>query len=223
MVIGLILAIVVGITLGLVGSGGTILTVPILVYLMGVNPILATTYSLFAIGITSFVGAVKGYREKEVDVKQVFAFGLPSLVMVFITRTFILPLVPDVIHIGPWEFEQEVLLMIIFAFVMLASAISMIKGANDDTTIIPERVNTPLSLVIGQGVFVGMVTGVVGAGGGFLIIPALINFFRMPIRRAVSTSLAIIAINSFFGVLGDLEKFAEFDWLMILTYTFLTV
>src|SRR5690606_27016264 len=157
MVIGLILAIVVGITLGLVGSGGTILTVPILVYLMGVNPILATTYSLFAIGITSFVGAVKGYREKEVDVKKVFAFGLPSFVMVFHIITFIMPLVTDFIHFGLWEFEQEVLLMFILAFVMQACAISMIKGANFDTAISPERVKTPLSLVIGQGVFVGMV------------------------------------------------------------------
>lgn len=223
MLLGLALAIFVGITLGMVGSGGTILTVPILVYVMGVDPILSTTYSLFAIGITSSIGAVRGVFTAEVDVQKVLTFGIPSLLMVFITRTFFLPLVPQVITIGPWDLHQSVVLMFLFALVMLSSAFSMIQG--DDKPIEEGEAirKVPLQLVVAQGIVVGLVTGVVGAGGGFLIIPALVNFYRMPIRRAVSTSLVIITINSLFGVLGDLEKLEEFNWNLILGYTVFTI
>lgn len=223
MFVGFALAIFVGITLGMVGSGGTILTVPILVYVMGVDPILSTTYSLFAIGITSSIGAVRGVCKSEVDIPKVLTFGLPSLLMVFITRTFFLPLVPPIIRIGVWDLQQSVVLMFLFAFVMLSSAFAMIQGddkplENNETTR-----KIPLQLVVAQGIVVGLVTGIVGVGGGFLIIPALVNFYRMPIRRAVSTSLVIITINSFFGVLGDVEKFEKFDWYLILGYTIFTI
>ncbi len=223
MLLGFLLAILVGITLGLVGSGGTILTVPILVYIMGVDPVLSTTYSLFAIGITSIVGSVKGFIAKEVDIKKVLSFGLPSLLMVFVMRTFVLPLVPEVITIGPWAFHQSVLLMLLFAMIMLASSISMIQGSDMPMVPLSNAHEIPVSLVIVQGLFVGIVTGTVGAGGGFLIIPALVNFFKLPMKKAVSTSLVIISINSFFGVLGDVEKFPAFDWPLILGYTFFTI
>ncbi|SMG20904.1 sulfite exporter TauE/SafE family protein [Sphingobacterium psychroaquaticum] len=216
MLIGFLLAIVVGATLGLVGSGGTILTVPILVYVMGVDPIMATTYSLFAIGITSFVGSVRGVMAKEVDLNKIVTFGIPSLLMVFVTRLFLLPLVPDVIVIAGIEVEQGVLLMVLFAIVMLASSWTMIK---EQESHLDASARIPLWQVISQGLLVGLVTGTVGAGGGFLIIPALVNFYGMPIKRAVSTSLVIITINSLFGVIGDAEKFVDFDWPLILGYT----
>ncbi len=216
MLIGFLLAIAVGATLGLVGSGGTILTVPILVYVMGVEPMLATTYSLFAIGITSLVGSVKGFMAKEVDVEKVVTFGIPSLLMVFLTRSYLLPLVPEVIHIGELAIEQSLLLMVLFAMVMLASSWSMIKESEK----LPAAGKPiPLGAVVGQGLLVGLITGVVGAGGGFLIIPALVNFYRMPIKQAVSTSLVIITVNSLFGVVGDAARFVAFDWTLILGYT----
>ena len=216
MLIGFLLAIVVGATLGLVGSGGTILTVPILVYVMGVDPVLATSYSLFAIGMTSLIGAARGFQAKEVDVQKILTFGLPSLIMVFITRMFIVPLIPKVIVIAGYEIEQSVLLMVLFAMLMLASSWSMITEAN-------QKIETcaviPLWKVVAQGLFVGLVTGAVGAGGGFLIIPALVSFYHMSIRKAVSTSLVIIAVNSIVGLLGDWGRFAKFDWPLILGYT----
>lgn len=217
-VLGILLAIVVGITLGLVGSGGTILTVPILVYVMGVDPVLATTYSLFAIGVTSFVGGVKGLITRTVDIKKALIFGIPSLFMVYITRMFILPLLPDVIIIGPYTIHQNSALMMLFAVVMLGASIAMIRRQDERIVYINER-KVSITKVIAEGGAIGLVTGLVGAGGGFLIIPALVNFFRMPIKNAVSTSLVIIAVNSFFGLLGDTEKFERFDWQMLLSYT----
>jgi len=223
MLIGFLLAVLVGVTLGLVGSGGTILTLPILVYVMGVDPVLATTYSLFSIGVSSMVGAVRGFVAREIDVRRVFAFGLPSLLMVFVMRTFILPLVPEVIAIGPWEVRQSILLMLLFAVVMSASSIAMIRETGFPFFPSVGSGGASARLVVLFGLFVGMVTGTVGAGGGFLIIPALIHFFKMPMKNAVSTSLVIIAVNSLFGVLGDLEKLPVFDWTLILGYTIFVV
>lgn len=216
---GCVLAILVGLTLALVGSGGTILTVPILVYIMGADPVLATTYSLFAIGLTSCIGGFMGVIRKEVDLAKVWSFGLPSLVVVYITRSFILPIVPDVIAVAGYAIAQSDLLMMLFGLIMLASSASMI-GNTRRTLQVPSRSHDfPVEIIVLQGALVGLVTGAVGAGGGFLIIPALINFYRMPMRRAVSTSLVIISINSFFGLMGDLEKIQTFDWLLLGGYT----
>lgn len=223
MQIGFAFAILVGMTLGLVGSGGTILTVPILVYIMGVDPVLATTYSLFAVGTTAFIGGLRGLRKGEVDLAHVCHFGIPSLLSVFLTRTFLLPLVPEVIYIGSFSIHQAVVLMLLFAVVMLASAISMIRSATS-LSILPSVPSSSNRMTVGiAGMLVGFVTGVVGAGGGFLIIPVLVNFFHLSIRRAVATSLLIIAINSFFGLMGDLEKFRDFDWYLLLGYTLFTI
>ena len=223
MIVGYVLAILVGVTLGLVGSGGTILTVPIMVYLMGVDPVLATTYSLFAVGVTSLAGSVQGIYTREADFNKVFLFGLPSLLMVFVKRIYIITLVTEVIIICNWRFAQEFLLMVLFACVMLISGGMTIRGASTkmDQVLLVGKNNAVVLMI--QGLFVGLVTGVVGAGGGFLIIPALVNFYGMPMKRAVTTSLVIISINSFFGILGDIEKFPRFDWSILLGYTLLAI
>ncbi len=219
LIVGCILAVLVGVTLGMLGSGGTILTVPILVYVMSVHPVIATTYSLFAIGVTSFVGGLRGLIRKEVDLSKVLTFGLPSLIVVFFTRSYILPLVPDVIYIGDYAIEQRTALMLLFSLVMIASSLSMIFSLKKQDLPIIEPRHVPVSLIVAQGGLVGLVTGLVGAGGGFLIIPALVNFYQLPMRRAVATSLIIITINSCFGLIGDSEKFASFDWNLLLSYT----
>lgn len=223
LVLGCVLAIIVGLTLGMIGSGGTILTVPILVYILGVDPVLATTYSLFAIGVTSFIGGFRGILKKEADINKVINFGIPSLLVVFITRSYILPLVPEVLTIGPIQVEQRVALMILFSLVMLASSVNMIRTARHSDSISESIVTTSLWVIFLQGAVVGFITGLVGAGGGFLIIPALINFYKLPIRKAVASSLIIITINSFFGIIGDLEKLPDFDWQLIGSYTISTV
>lgn len=224
MLIGLLCAIFVGMTLGLVGSGGTILTVPILVYVMGVDPILATTYSLFAVGTTALIGSIRGLKNRDVDLSHVYHFGIPSLLSVFLTRTFLLPLVPEIIHIGSLALHQSVVLMLLFSLVMLASAMSMIGSRSISKLLPTQRDGGDKRMQVAMaGILVGFVTGIVGAGGGFLIIPVLINFFNLSLRRAVATSLVIIAINSFFGVMGDLEKFVDFDWYLLIGYTLFTI
>lgn len=219
--IGLLLAILVGLTLGMIGSGGSILTVPILVYILGVNPVLATTYSLFIVGTTSLVGAAKGIQSKTVDYNKILYFGLPSMVTVFIARSFLLPLVPDEFWIAGHLFHQDSVLMILFAFIMILASVPMIKGNRVDgaSTVKAE----PLLYVILQGVVVGFITGVVGAGGGFLIIPVLISSFGLTLKRAVSTSLVLITINSAIGLLGDIEKFHAFNWQLIGAYIVLSI
>ncbi|KGE12869.1 sulfite exporter TauE/SafE family protein [Sphingobacterium deserti] len=223
MIAGFLLAIFIGLTLGLIGSGGTILTVPVFVYVMGVDPVMATTYALFAVGATSVVGAVRGFMNSEIDIKQACRFGIPSLLTVFLTRSYLLPLVPETIHFGAFEIHQSVLLMIIFALIMLTAAISMIVSDKSlaQYTMTEKETNSTKTTVL--GVVVGLVTGVVGAGGGFLIVPALLSLLKLPLRKAVSTSLLIISVNSLFGMLGDVEKAKDFDWFVLCGYTFFAI
>lgn len=216
-VFGLILAVFVGITLGLVGSGGSILTVPIFVYVFGVDPVLATAYSLFAIGATSIIGGVKGFIHKDVDFDKLLKFGIPSMISVFLTRKFIVPLIPDHLNLFGHTVAQEVVLMVLFAMLMLFAAYAMFQEIS-----IPHT-NFPFLTIVLKGVFVGSVTGIVGAGGGFLIIPALTNFFNLSMKKAVATSLVLIAINSILGLLGDWRRIELFDWNLLLLYTLLTI
>jgi len=223
MIAGFLLAIFIGLTLGLIGSGGTILTVPIFVYVMGVDPVLATTYALFAVGVTSVVGAVRGFATREIDIKQACRFGIPSLLTVYLTRTFLLPLVPETIHFGSFEIHQSVLLMIFFALIMFAAAISMIVNDTSLAEYTMKGEGSSSVKTTALGVAVGLITGIVGAGGGFLIVPALLSLLKLPLRKAVSTSLLIISVNSLFGMLGDVEKGKDFDWFVLGGYTFFAI
>lgn len=222
--IGYLLAVLVGVSLGLIGSGGSILTVPILVYVMGVNPILATAYSLFVVGTTSLVGGVQNALQKKVDFKTVFIFGIPSIVAVYLTRAYLMPLIPDVLFsIGNFQFTKPIALMVLFAIVMIFASISMIRPCphcNDaDTGEI--KYNYPMILL--EGALVGTLTGLVGAGGGFLIIPALVLLVKMPMKLAVGTSLFIIAAKSLLGFTGDLQGNETIDWTLLSTFTGLSV
>lgn len=224
MLTGYILAVLVGISLGLIGSGGSILTVPVLVYVMGINPILATAYSLFIVGITSLVGGIQHALRKKVDFKTVFVFGIPSIAAVYFTRAYLLRWVPEVLfELGNFEFTKSLALMLLFALVMVAASISMIRPCSDcDKTeegII--RYNYPMIFV--EGILVGTLTGLVGAGGGFLIIPALVLLARIPMKQAIGTSLFIIAIKSLTGFAGDVRHNGNIDWLLLSGFTLLSV
>jgi uncharacterized membrane protein YfcA len=224
-IIGYIASILIGISLGMVGSGGSILTVPVLVYLMHINPLLATTSSLFIVGTTSLVGGLRSYGKKLVDFKAVTEFGIPSIFSIFITRHYVLPALPhELFRIGAMIITKEIFLMVFFALLMLAASVSMIRShdnENENTIIEKEHHNKALPLVI-LGLLIGVVTGLLGAGGGFLIIPSLVLFLKLPMRTAVGTSLLIIAINSLFGFLFSLNQFT-YNWPLLLSFTVLAI
>jgi uncharacterized membrane protein YfcA len=220
-ILGYVLAAIVGISLGLIGSGGSILTVPILVYVMGVNPVLATAYSLFIVGSTALVGGVQSAVQKKVDFKTVLIFGIPSIAAVYATRMWLVPLIPkELFSVGSLVITKSIALMLLFAVVMILASISMIKSGKKKEEVdenAPMKYNYPMILL--EGAVVGLLTGLVGAGGGFLIIPALVILARMPMKLAVGTSLFIIAAKSLIGFIGDLQGSQIIDWKLLGTFT----
>ena len=222
-ILGYFLALIVGVSLGLIGSGGSILTVPILVYLMGINPVVATAYSLFIVGITSLVGGLKSAKLGLVDFKKVIGFGIPSIIAVYLTRRYILPALPEVIwSTSSFTLTKNMALMLLFAVIMILAAFSMIKKEKDKT-ISTEQKTASYFWVILEGTIVGIVTGLVGAGGGFLIIPALVILAKTPMKIAVGTSLFIIALKSIIGFLGDLQILSDINWTLLISFTILSL
>jgi uncharacterized membrane protein YfcA len=222
--IGFILAILVGISLGLIGSGGSILTVPILVYVISVEPVLATAYSLFIVGTTSLVGGVQNLIKKQVDFNTVLIFGIPSIASVYLTRAYLMPLIPhELFFLAGLEITKPIALMVLFAVVMIFASFSMIRPCPNcnDTGTGKIKYNYPLILL--EGSVVGVLTGLIGAGGGFLIIPALVLLAKMPMKLAVGTSLFIIAAKSLIGFLGDVQGSQMIDWTLLLSFTGLSI
>lgn len=220
---GYIASVLIGISLGLIGGGGSILTVPVLVYLFGVEPVLATAYSLFIVGTTSLVGAVPKYKHGLVSIKTALIFGAPAIAAVYATRKFIVPSIPkEVFDIGNFVVTKPMLLMLLFAVLMVFASYSMIKGKKEDENSNggPLQFNYPVILL--EGTVVGILTGLVGAGGGFLIIPALVLLSKLPMKLAVGTSLLIIAAKSLIGFLGDLGQ-QPIEWNLLLIVTALAV
>ena len=221
MILGYIGALVVGITLGLLGGGGSILTVPILVYLLALNPVTATAYSLFVVGSTSLVGSISNLIKGMVDIKVAVVFAIPAFVSVYLTRRYLLPAIPDeLITIGDFTISKDLGIMLFFALIMLAASYSMIKGRKEKE--VDENSKLKIPLIVLEGAVVGVLTGIVGAGGGFLIIPALVLFANLPMKRAVATSLLIIAAKSLIGFLGDVQNLA-IDWTFLLTFTGISI
>lgn len=212
-IIAYICSILIGISLGLIGSGGSILTLPILVYLFHMHPQDATTYSLFIVGITALVGAIKQYRLGNLDIANALPFAIPSLLSILITRKILLPLIPKTIFsTSHFIFTSNMLFMIFFAILMISSSIFMIRKTTRITTV----TNTSANKLIIIGFLVGIITGLLGAGGGFLIIPALMYFTGVSIRKAIGTSLLIIAFNSLFGFAGDMIWGISIDFKILL-------
>ncbi len=212
--LGYFSAVVIGISLGLIGGGGSILTVPALVYLMGIAPVPATAYSLFVVGLTSLVGSLRYFKKDLVSIKTAFVFGVPSLIAVFITRKYILPAIPEnLFSINTLIINKDIAVMILFAVLMVMASVTMIKNRIPHTDDQIQKLNYALIFV--EGFIVGIFTGLLGAGGGFLIIPALVIFARLPMKVAVGTSLLIIAVKFLIGFMGDLMGTYQFDWFLL--------
>lgn len=222
-IIGYFAAGLIGISLGLIGGGGSILTVPVLVYLFHVEPTLATAYSLFIVGTTSLVGGVQSAMKHLVDFKTAVVFAIPSFIGVYLTRRYFVPLLPETLFtLGSFEVTRDIGIMVFFAIIMLIAAISMIRNRGKET---PEdqpiQYNYPMIMV--EGLVVGALTGIVGAGGGFLIIPALVLFAKLPMKKAVGTSLIIIAAKSLIGFLGDVGSGQQINFEFIIIVSIIAI
>lgn len=223
---GYFASLLIGLSLGLIGGGGSILTVPVLVYLFGVDPVLATAYSLFVVGTSSLIGAWPKYKQGLVNVKTGIIFGIPSIITVYATRKFFVPMIPnEIFSIGNFIVTKAILMMVLFAVLMVAASISMIRskcencGKNEEEL---AQISYNYPMILLEGIVVGALTGLVGAGGGFLIIPALVMLTKLPMKQAVGTSLLIIAAKSLIGFTGDLGHQA-IDWNLLLIVTGLAI
>ncbi len=213
-ILGYFGALVIGIVLGLIGGGGSILTVPVLVYLLAINPVTATAYSLFVVGASSLVGAFKNMQKKLVDFRTAIVFSIPAFIAVYATRKWMVPAIPEsLFSIGQFEITKNIGIMLFFAIIMILASVSMIRENGKKKTE-NEKISYNYPLII--------LTGIVGAGGGFLIIPALVLLAKLPMKKAVATSLLIIAIKSLIGFIGDVQNM-NINWLFLGIFTGLSM
>lgn len=223
-IFGYLASIIMGLTLGLIGGGGSILTVPILVYLFKIDPIQATAYSLFIVGSTAFFGGIGYFKKGHVDLKTGAIFAIPSFIGVYLTRAYLVPNLPDPIFtLGNSAFSKPLFIMLIFAILMLLASISMIRNKKEEASKPKLSFGQKFLLISLEGLVVGAITGFVGAGGGFLIIPALVILVGLPMKIAVGTSLFIIATKSLIGFIGDIQKQPYIDWNLMLTITAIAI
>ena len=221
-IIGYILAVFVGMTLGMLGSGGSILSVPILVYVMGIEPTLATAYSLFVIGTTSLVGGIHKAKQKLVDFYKVILFGIPAILSVFVTRKLIVPRIPEVIFSSEgFTLTKSILIMVVFARVMIFASVRMIKPFKEK--IVVEEVKLNYFKIVLMGILIGLISGFVGAGGGFLIVPTLLIFANTPMKMSVGTSLFIVSAQSLIGFTGDIMSDQVIDWKLLEYFTLASI
>jgi len=229
---GYIASIGIGLSLGLIGGGGSILTIPILVWFFHIDPVLASTYSLFVVGFTSLAGSISHFRKGNVNVSLSLILGIPSLIVIFIMRKWIMPALPEhITTIGRFELTRPVLLMLVFACLMLTASILMIRKTAPPakSSQMPTAAHNPqppngpppasLPRLIGLSLLIGAITGFVGVGGGFLIIPSLVLFARLPMKTAVGTSLLIMTLSSLLGVLGDISRPIAIDYSFLSTFS----
>lgn len=221
---GFIFALLIGLSLGIIGGGGSILTVPVLVYIMGINPVNSTAYSLFIVGITALAGAYSYFKKNLLCYRAAIVFSIPSFTAVFYTRQYLVPLIPA--HIADFSgfiITKEGLIMLLFAFMMIVSAYSMIRQRRIESpqgeVFRPDQIRFNYPLIAVEGIVVGILTGLVGAGGGFLIIPALVLLVRLPMKVAIGTSLLIIAAKSLIGFAGDLQTGMVIEWVFLLSFS----
>ncbi|MCJ7935405.1 MAG: sulfite exporter TauE/SafE family protein [Chryseobacterium sp.] len=222
-IIGYAAAVLIGISLGLIGGGGSILTVPVLVYLFGIDAFLATEYSLFVVGISSLAGSFSYFKKGLVNFKTALVFGLPSVVSIFLTRIYLLPLIPEqVARIKDFTVNRNIFLLLIFAGLMILSSYKMIINNASAESLEDTTDKNNALLAAGQGSIVGVLTGLVGAGGGFMIIPALVSLLKIPMKMAIGTSLVIISLNSLIGFFSSVSTM-NIEWSLLISITAIAV
>lgn len=216
------MALLVGLVIGLAGGGGSILTVPIFVYAFSISPVLATTYSLFVVGVTSLVGSINHIWHRRVNTRVTLVFALPSFVSVYISRRFLVPALPDpLFRVEGFVLSKSDAILYFFAIIMILAARAMIRNDRPEQGEAADGQPRYRNLAL-DGLAVGLLTGTIGAGGGFLIVPMLVLLAGLSIQRAVATSVLIIAVNSFVGFLGDMHH-TTLNWNFLLPFTGLSI
>ena len=214
-VAGYCLSVFIGFSLGLIGGGGSILTIPVLVFFFKIDPALATTYSLFIVGLTAISGSIDHYRTHQVDHKTVILFGIPSVIVLFIMRRWVLALIPiTIFHFGTLVLTKSLFIMIVFSVIMLIAGGTMIRK----NSYAPSTEKQSFTRLIIQGCITGAITGFIGIGGGFIIVPSLVLFAGLPVKKAIGTSLCIITVNCLVGLLGNPEAAASLDYFFLSTF-----
>ncbi|MCX6141052.1 MAG: sulfite exporter TauE/SafE family protein [Candidatus Kapabacteria bacterium] len=215
-----VIAALIGISLGLIGAGGAIVAVPAFVYLAGISPTLASGYALFVVTVASAVGSAQYVQKKLVDWRSVLAFGSTTLLSIAIVRRFILPSIPASFVAWPSTFvlQRDTTLMVAFAAVLMAASVGMLRKRETRVPAGPTHVGRLAFF----GLVIGVVSGFLGVGGGFLMTPALVLWAGLDMRRAVGTSLVLITANSAVGVVSDLSRGAIYDWPFVLVFTAIT-
>jgi uncharacterized protein len=220
-VLGFVLAGFMGILLGMLGGGGSILTVPILVYIMGVAEADAPSYSLFVVGVVAGIGAVQYVRHRLFSFQAALIYGIPSMIAVYFNQAFVRSWIPDEFALLGETISRGTLFMVLFAIMMLLAAWTMIRKKNRQTPDTfdvggPEELKLPKVAL--AGLVEGLLTGLVGAGGGFIIVPALVAIAKLPMKKAVGTSLLIMAVKSLVGFTGALHDL-QVQWSLLLPFT----
>ena len=206
--------VLMGAVLGTIGAGGSILVVPILVYLFGVSPSIATGYSLLIVGTTALVGAVAYIRRGQSDPRMAVVFGFPAIAAVYLTRRFLFPAIPDpIFEAGGFALSKDAGVMVLFASFALAAGASMLRGSRDaETGASRRKADLNIPLLASLGFAVGILTGLVGAGGGFMILPVLVLLGGLPMKVAIGTDLIIIAAKSLLGFVGEMQAAEGIDY-----------
>ncbi len=222
LVLSYILALLIGLSIGIMGSGGAILAVPILYYVAGYTMQEASVYSLFVVGASSLVGAVRSWMNHLVNWRAVLFFGIPSVFAVYLTRLILVPILPDpLIASSVITVPLDMALLLLFATLMVLAARSMLLSKEGSTQgELNFQSSNSFLQVITFGLLVGTLTAILGAGGGFLIIPALVIFLRMPMKEAVGTSMFIVAMNALNGFVGSIYKgdiLIDYSFLLLFT------
>ncbi len=223
-ILGYLGALLIGITLGLIGGGGSILAVPVLAYLFNIEEKHATAYSLFIVGVCALIGGIQQYKKDFVNLKIAVLFGIPAIIGVSTVRKFIVPNLPEVIlDFNEFQITRRMAMFGLFAFLMIPAAISMLKNKKIDSNVIAKKNNYNYKLIMIEGIVVGALTGFIGAGGGFIIIPALVVLAKLEMKKAIGTSLIIIAMKSIFGFfLGDVSTL-EINWEFLMIFTSISI
>jgi uncharacterized protein len=221
---GLMAMLLLGVVLGTIGAGGSILTVPILVYLFSMRPVHATGYSLAIVGTTALIGAGEYLRRGQADLPLALVFGTPAIAGVYVTRRFLVPAIPDpVLRLNGFLLGKDEAILLLFVVLMIGAGAAMLTERGGDPEPRAAGMHAPVPLIVGLGALVGLVTGLVGAGGGFLLLPVLVLLGGLPLKVAIGTDLLIIAAKSLIGFIGEAQVGIGIDWGFAATITVLSV